>query len=118
MSYGDYDFYRNVYGGAGSESEYARFAERVDMKINIFSAFKAEAALLGGDERVKTLLHFAHAAGVDAYRVTDGGVGAVRSESTDGYSVSYAGEERSAAKLIDGAIIEYLRQAKLVTAWI
>lgn len=113
-----FEFYRDVYGGAGSEDDYNRYRQRVDARINAMTNHAAEAAIGGSDERVKTLLQFAHAAGVDAYRITDGGTGAIQSESTDGYSVTYARSERSAARLIDGAMLEYLRQTGLVSTWI
>ena len=109
--YVDYTFYTGTYGGTMSEQDFARYEPRAEAYIRYFlfsnAGIMEQEPVIGLQMAVcavSDVLYGYYTA--KASRTVQGGSGAaVKSESNDGYSVTYAVEQK------DGETEEvYLRQ--------
>lgn len=119
--YVDYKFYASVYGGGLSEAEFMVSEAKAEAHVRYLTHVRGNI-FAEEDDAVKMALCAAVDAVADSASAYGGGSGAaVKSESNDGYSVSYAiqakdGEtaESFARRKVFGAIRMYL----LPTGWL
>lgn len=107
MAYADFDYYIEEFGGMTiSETDFKRFANKASLIMNSF----AGGEITIGDDRVKmACCAVAEILNSTEQNSVSGSGGAVASESTGGWSVSYeTGTTKSTDDLIYEAVELYL----------
>lgn len=100
MAYANYDYYRDEYHGSKiTEADYAQLSLQADAYIDALTFCR-----LRDGAAVTKWVQLAACAVADAiarYAVTDADANNLKSESTDGYSVSYKDEQQLAVEKMD-----------------
>ena len=117
MAYADFEFYRDTYRGALSETAFGRFSERASDYIDSRTEYILKKAAITEEmeERVKK----ACCALSDVMCQSETGGGVRSSETVGDLSVSYAvGTQRSETQKLDDAINLYLADLVKAVKWL
>lgn len=116
MAYADYDFYKKVYRGTLSETDFMRYSERASDYIDGRTDYVLKKA--GVPEELSERVKKACCALAETIRGSEKG-GVKTSEKVGDYSVSYAaGTQRSDTQKLDDTIQLYLSDLVKAVKWI
>ncbi len=102
--YGDFDFYKNKYGGKNikNESDFKRFAEKSCAYIDMQTMGRLKTASLSED--ILNKVKFCECDLADSFSVSERSTGLV-SENNDGYSVTF--EKGASSDIHNRKIVTY-----------